>query len=130
VEEEPSWLKDELDRAADPTILISHYGLTAKALICQRALDIFVSAYGAEAGNLALRYMAVGGVFLSGGIAGKLLSKMQAPPFMEAFIGKGRMKPFLQTVPVRLIANEHIGLLGAARYVVTQLQPATGAIAV
>jgi len=130
VEEEPSWLKEELDRALDPTVRISQYGLIGKTRICERSLDIFVSAYGAEAGNLALRYVAVGGVFLSGGIAGKLLSKMQGPAFMGAFIAKGRMKPFLKTVPVRLIANEHIGLLGAARYVMTQLQPAAGAIAV
>jgi glucokinase len=110
--------------------VISQRGLEAAARICERTLDIFAAAYGAEAGNLALRYTAVGGVFLSGGIAGKLLPKIQGPAFSEAFVEKGRLKPFLQTVPVHLIVNEHIGLIGAARYVVTRLQTIGGAIAV
>lgn len=121
-EQEPAWLKEDLERAADPVVRISQYGLEGKARICQRALDVFVAIYGAQAGNLALTIMAVGGVFVSGGIAGKLLPKMQEPAFMDAFVDKGRMKPLLQTVPVKLIINEHIGLLGAARYAFTQLQ--------
>jgi glucokinase len=113
---EPGWLKDELDRAPDPVVLIAQYGLDARAPICERALDIFVSAYGAEAGNLALRIMALNGVFVSGGIAGKVLPKMRSPLFMRAFLAKGRMKPLMEKMPVKVIINEHIGLLGAARY--------------
>jgi glucokinase len=113
---EPGWLKDELDGAADPVVLIAQYGLDAKASICERALDVFVSAYGSEAGNLALRNMALNGVFVSGGIAGKLLPAIRSSLFMEAFLAKGRMKPLLETVPVKVIVNEHIGLMGAARY--------------
>jgi glucokinase len=129
-EQEPPWLKEELERAEDHAIPISQYGLEGKARICERTLDIFVAIYGAEAGNLALRMMAVGGVFISGGIAGKLLPKMQRPAFMEAFVEKGRMKSLLQTVPVKLIINEHIGLVGAARYAVTRMQEAAAAVAV
>jgi glucokinase len=113
---EPGWLKDELDGAADPVVLIAQYGLDAKAPICERALDVFVGAYGAEAGNLALRIMALNGVFVSGGIAGKLLPEMRSSLFVKAFLAKGRMKPLLETVPVKVIVNEHIGLMGAARY--------------
>lgn len=123
-EQEPPWLKEELERAEDPAVLISQYGLEGKAPICERTLDIFVAVYGAEAGNLALKMMAVGGVFVSGGIAGKLLPKMLAPAFMEAFVDKGRMKALLQTVPVKLVINEHIGLMGAARYAVTRMHDA------
>lgn len=121
-EPEPPWLKAELDQAADPVVLISQYGLEGKAAICEHALDIFVSVYGAEAGNLALRLMAVGGVFVSGGIAGKILSKMQGPLFMKAFVEKGRLQSLMETVPVHLIINEHIGVLGSARYAFKQQQ--------
>jgi glucokinase len=119
-EQEPQWLKDELDGAPDPVVLISQYGLAGKTDICNRALDVFVGAYGAEAGNVALRTMAVNGLYISGGIAGKLLPKMRNPLFMQAFLNKGRMRPLLENVPVKVIVNEHIGLLGAARYAVTR----------
>ncbi len=120
IEQEPQWLKDELDRAPDPAVLISQYGLEGKAAICDRTLDIFASAYGSEAGNLALRILAVNGVFVSGGIAGKTLAKIKGPLFMGAFVRKGRMQPLLEAVPVKVIVNEHIGLLGAARYALQQ----------
>jgi glucokinase len=113
---EPAWLKEQLDAVPDPAVLISQYGIEDKADICSHTLDIFVSAYGAEAGNLALRLLAVGGIFVSGGIAGKLLAKLKGPLFMGAFVAKGRMQPLLEAVPVKVIVNEHIGLLGAARY--------------
>ena len=122
LEDEPEWLREELAHAADPVVLISEYALEGRAPICRRALDIFVSAYGAEAGNVALRLMAVGGVYVSGGIAGKILPLMKKPLFMDAFLGKGRMKPLLQNVPVHVIVNDHIGLLGAARYAVRSTQ--------
>jgi glucokinase len=117
-EAEPAWLNEELGEAPDPVVLISQYGLEGRAVICERTLDIFASAYGAEAGNLALRLLAVGGVFISGGIAGKTLAKLKGPLFMGAFVSKGRMQPLLEGVPVKVIVNEHIGLLGAARYAI------------
>jgi glucokinase len=116
VEEEPAWLKDELSRLADPVPLISNYGLQGKANICTRTLDIFVDIYGAEAGNLALKMMATGGMFISGGIALKILPKLKSPAFLQAFLSKGRLQSLLEKIPVRVITNDTIGLLGAARY--------------
>jgi glucokinase len=123
-EQEPEWLKQELEPALDPAVLISQYGLEGKSAICSSTLDMFVHAYGSEAGNLALRLMAVSGVFLSGGIASKTLAKIKGPVFMSAFVSKGRMRPLLESVPVKVIVNEHIGLLGAARYAARKMNGA------
>ena len=120
IEEEAAWLKDELARSTDPAALISEYGLKSKTPICERVLDIFVSVYGAEAGNLALKIMATGGLFVSGGIAGKILPKMTNGTFLEVFISKGRLQPVMETIPVKIIVNERIGLIGAARYAAMQ----------
>ena len=80
--------------------------LDGKCRLCEQALDLFVSVYGAEAGNLALKIMATGGVYLGGGIAPKMLAKLSGPLFMQAFAGKGRMQPLLETIPVRVITND------------------------
>lgn len=117
-EQEPGWLKEELQGADDPVALISQHGLEGKAAICERVLDIFVSLYGAEAGNLALKIMATGGVFVSGGIAAKILPKLTAGAFLQAFVNKGRLRTLLETFPVKVIVNERVGLIGAARYAV------------
>lgn len=115
-EQEPAWLKQELQASPDPVPVISGYGIQGKAAICQRALEIFVSVYGAEAGNLALKLMATGGVFLSGGIAAKILPKLTEPAFMQAFVSKGRLQPLMESIPVKAIVNDRVGLIGAARY--------------
>lgn len=81
---------------------------------CVETLDIFVEAYGAEAGNLALRSLATGGVFLGGGIAPKILTALTAGPFMRAFSAKPPMDALLARVPVKVILNARAGLLGAA----------------
>jgi glucokinase len=80
-----------------------------------QALDIFVSIYGAEAGNLALKLVATGGTFVGGGIAPKIISKIQGPVFMNAFKAKGRLSGLLQDIPVRVITNDKTALLGAGR---------------
>ena len=115
-EVEPRWLQEELAHAQDPSAVISRCGLEARTPICERTLDIFVAVYGAEAGNLALKLMATGGVFISGGIAAKILPRLQGPEFTQAFITKGRMQPLLESIPVRVITNDKVGLIGAARY--------------
>ncbi len=79
------------------------------------ALDLWIAIYGAEAGNLALKAMATGGVFLGGGISPKILPKLTGPTFMKAFLEKGRLRPLLEGMPVQVITNEKVGLLGAAR---------------
>jgi glucokinase len=85
------------------------------------ALDLMVSIYGAEAGNLALKVMATGGVYIGGGIAPKILSKLSGGAFMRAFVDKGRFRSLLERIPVRVILNEKTALLGAARCAMTAL---------
>jgi glucokinase len=112
--EEPSWLAEEM-KTSDPAAAISRAALDGKCPLCEQALDIFISIYGAEAGNLALKLLSTGGVYLGGGIAPKLVSKLAGPLFMQAFVGKGRMQPLLEAMPVRVITNEQTALMGAAR---------------
>lgn len=114
--EEPPWLRHELASAADPVAVISQNGVLGKAGICELALDVFVSVYGAEAGNLALKIMATGGVFVSGGIAAKILPRLTNGAFLQAFVAKGRLQPVLESIPVKIIVNDRVGLIGAARY--------------
>jgi glucokinase len=112
-EEEPMWLKEEI-RPGDPAAAISAAALSQKSELCIRALDLFVSLYGAEAGNLALKAMASGGLFVGGGIGPKILKKLKDGTFIEAFLAKGRMRPLLEAMPVRVVLNEQTALLGAA----------------
>ena len=111
---EPQWLTDEMAHA-DAAATISRAALAGKCALCEQALDLFVSVFAAEAGNLALKVMATGGVYLGGGIAPKMLAKLSGPLFMQAFAGKGRMQPLLEAMPVKVITNDKTALLGAAR---------------
>jgi glucokinase len=113
--EEPQWLRDEI-AAGGHGAAISKAALSGKVPLAEQALDLWISIYGAEAGNLALKVLASGGVFLAGGIAPKILPKLSGPLFMQAFLHKGRMQPLLEAIPVRVITNEKTGLLGAACY--------------
>jgi glucokinase len=112
---EPKWLTAEMLHS-DPAAAISQAAMDGKCALCEQAVDIFVSVYAAEAGNLALKVMATGGIFLGGGIAPKMLPKLSGPLFMHAFAAKGRMQPLLESIPVRVITNDKTALLGAARY--------------
>jgi glucokinase len=112
--DEPAWLTEEL-RLHDPAAVITQAALAGRSALCVQALELFVSIYGAEAGNLALKVMATGGVFIGGGIAPKILPQLTAPIFMQAFVAKGRMRPVLEATPVRVILHEQTALFGAAR---------------
>lgn len=112
--EEPAALAEELKNAADAPAVISHHGMAAKYPICEQALDIFCTYYGSEAGNVTLRFIAVGGIYIGGGIAIKILPKLRDSGFLEAFRNKGRFAPLLAEVRVLVIINEHAGLIGAA----------------
>jgi len=94
---------------------ISAAALEGRSERCALALDVFTGAYGAEAGNLVLRAIATGGVFLGGGIAPKILPWLQREPFRRAFLDKGRLSPLLAATPVKVILDERATLLGAAR---------------
>jgi glucokinase len=93
---------------------VSMGALSGRCQGCVDALRMFVSAYGAEAGNLALRGMTTAGLYVGGGIARKVLPFIQDGTFMKAFLAKAPMTPLLETIPVRVILNEEAGLLGAA----------------
>lgn len=114
--EEPGWLKQKIAAAEDVSVTISQEGLAGSSAICVQALDLFVSVYGAEAGNLALRGKATGGVYIGGGIAPKILAKLKDGTFMRAFLDKGRYRNFLSSIPVRVILNDEAALQGAAFY--------------
>jgi glucokinase len=91
------------------------------------ALNLMVSIYGAEAGNLALKVMATGGIYLGGGIAPKILPKLSDGTFMRAFTDKGRFSSVLERIPVRVILNDKAALLGAARCAAAAIAPAEAA---
>jgi glucokinase len=93
---------------------ISASALAGRCEQCAEALEMFVEAYGAEAGNLALRSMATAGVYLGGGIAPKVLPALESGVFLEAFCGKAPLTDLLRTIPVSVILNPAAGLLGAA----------------
>lgn len=111
--EEPAWLTEKL-KLGDPSPIISKSGLEGSSALCIQALDLFVELYGSECGNMALKAMATGGVFLGGGIAPKILPKLKTLKFIAAFLDKGRLRPLLQTMPVRVILNDGTALRGAA----------------
>jgi glucokinase len=95
---------------------VSRAAMAGRCQWCVEALRMFVSAYGAEAGNLALRGVATSGLYIGGGIAPKILPALQAGTFMEAFLAKAPMTGLLERVPVNVILDATAGLLGAAMY--------------
>ncbi len=104
----------EFERSNDRAAVISRFGLARKDALCRQALDLFVSIYGSEAGNCALQYRATGGIFLAGGIAPKILPALRRRPFLEAFRNKPPMDGLLSSIPVRVVLEPRLGLLGAA----------------
>jgi glucokinase len=112
---EPDWLADELDGIDDagPVIVNTALDGTRSSALCDRTLDIFVSALGAEAGNLALTVMATGGIYLGGGIPPRILGLLDQGRFMDAFTHKGRMASLLAEIPVHVILNPKAALQGA-----------------
>jgi glucokinase len=118
--EESAEVREQIKAASDPSPLISRLALEGKSPTCEQALSIFVSVFGAEAGNCALRYMTTGGIHIGGVIAAKIAPKMQDGTFMKSFLDKGRMESILKDMPVQIIANDDCGLIGAARYTLVQ----------
>lgn len=109
----PDWLQQTM-REGDPAAAISMAAQQGRDAICVEALDMFVHLYGVEAGNLALKLMATGGLYIAGGIAPKILQQLQTGTFLEAFLAKGRMRRLLEQMPVRVVLNDEAGLQGAA----------------
>jgi glucokinase len=115
---EPAWLANELAQARDPTPVIVNTALDQNrpCELCLGTLDTFVSVLGAEAGNMALNVLATGGVYLGGGIPPRILPALERAHFMRSFYNKGRFSEFLADIPVYVIMNPKVALLGAATF--------------
>lgn len=118
---EPTWLAEKI-KVGDPAAEIAQAGLNGHTEIAAQALEIFAAIYGAEAGNLVLKGLTLDGVYVAGGIAPKLLTKLQDGSFMRGFTNKGRYKRLMNQIPVKVVTNDKTALLGAAS-VAAQLAP-------
>ena len=114
----PDWLAEAM-REGDPAAAISRAAQAGRDAVCEEALELFIHLYGVEAGNLALKQMAIGGLYIGGGIAPKILDGLKNGAFMNAFLAKGRMQPLLEQMPVRIILNDRTALFGPALYAST-----------
>lgn len=123
--EEPAWLRERMTNE-DPNAVIGACADDGSSEICVKTVELIASAYGAEAGNLALKLLALGGIYLGGGIAPKILKVLSNGGFMQAFLDKGRMSPLLETIPVRVILDDTCALLGAAAYAETRAAELSG----
>ena len=112
---EPDWLAEEFEQE-DPASVISHNGLSKTFKPCEQALEMFVSVYGAVAGNLALQMMTRGGVIIGGGIAPEIVPLLKSDLFLEAFRNKGKFSDFMAEIPVKVVMNKRAPLLGAAYF--------------
>jgi glucokinase len=108
------------ERTIDPAAIISQTALSRQDSLCLQTMQMFIEAYGVEAGNLALKLLPYGGVYLAGGIAAKILPLLQDDRFLHAFREKGRMKKILQDIPVHIVLNPQVGLLGSVLYLLQE----------
>lgn len=109
----PAWLAEQM-HSGDAAAAIAGAALSGSDAICVETMDRFVHLYGAEAGNLALKVMSCGGLYIGGGIAPKILPLLQRGEFLAAFLNKGRMRPLLEAMPVRVVLNDRAALYGPA----------------
>ncbi len=112
---EPEWLRQRIAEG-DPSAVVSRAGLAGEDPVCVDAVELFVSNYGSEAGNMALRCMALGGVLVGGGIAPKMLRAFQEGTFLDAFLDKGRFRSLLESMRVAIALDPETALYGAAQY--------------
>ena len=106
----------------DPAAVVSRFGLSRRDRLSRLALEMFVSIYASETGNLALQYRATGGVYVGGGIAPRILPELKRPGFRRAFHAKPPMEDLLSRIPVRAVMDWRLGLFGAAASVITELR--------
>jgi glucokinase len=102
-----------LGAAPDRNAAIARLGASGESALARGALELFASLYGAEAGNLALKTLATGGVFVAGGIAASLANELGRGPFLTSFAAKGRMRPLLEKVPIAVVLDSKVGLAGS-----------------
>lgn len=113
---EPDWLREKLTQAADPTPLIVESAIKQQVEISVRTLQLFINILGGEAGNLALKVFAVGGMYLAGGIPPRIIPQLKGGAFMRAFTHKGRFSETLSHIPIYIVDNPSLALLGAAAF--------------
>ncbi len=101
-------------RGGDPAAVIVRHAVACTDALCVQTLDLFVSVLGAQAGNLALTVLALGGVYVAGGIAPRIVANLKAGPFLVSFRSKGRLSDVVARVPVHVVMNPNVGLFGAA----------------
>ncbi|AFL76373.1 glucokinase [Thiocystis violascens] len=118
--EPPAWLRQAIAEGGDTAAAVAQAAADDRCPLCVETMGLFMRLYGREAGNLALKQMALGGVFLGGGIALKNLSALRNGQFLEGFFDKGRMEPLMRRMPVCVILQPHTPLLGAARFMASQ----------
>jgi glucokinase len=123
--DEPGWLHDRMLKE-DPNAVIGSCAEDGSSSLCFETMKVFAGAYGAEAGNIALKVLATGGMYLGGGIAPKILKTLKNGAFVQAFLDKGRLSPLLQAIPVRVILDDTCALLGAASYAEAQASQISG----
>jgi glucokinase len=111
---------DQIAGAKDRNAIIAELGAAKKSEPAAKAVELFARVYGAEAGNLALKTLATGGVFVAGGIAGRFADVLARGEFMEAFLDKGRFRSLLETIPVAIVLDSDIGLAGSRFHAATQ----------
>lgn len=120
IEHKSESLEKELQRHPEPQLIITKKGVNGENRACERAIEWFVSIYGAEAGNAALKFFALGGVYIGGGIAPRILEKIKRGDFMKSFADKGRFSNLLMSMPVKVILNDRASLFGAAYFALTR----------
>ncbi|MGA6973676.1 MAG: glucokinase, partial [Candidatus Binatus sp.] len=118
--EEPAWLSAQI-ASGDPSAAVSEAALAGRDPVCVHALTMFCDIYGSEAANLALKVLALGGVYLGGGIGPKILPMLTGGAFVKGFLAKGRLNEILRRMEVRVSLNPAAGLLGAAHYAAAML---------
>jgi glucokinase len=123
--EEPNWLTEQIrDPHNDPAVCVTKAALAGRSPLCEQTLDLFIELLGVEAGSMALKVMARGGVWLGGGIIVKILDRVKSTDhFMKGFTNKGRVDYIMHQMPVRAILNDKTALLGAARHAFDSIAP-------
>jgi glucokinase len=118
--QEPPWLTARM-RSEDVSAAISGTALEGRDARCMHALEMFTAIYGAEAANMTLKFLAIGGVYVAGGVAPKILPYLQRGGFVRAFLDKGRFKSTLERIPIRVSLNPNAGLIGASHMAASML---------
>jgi glucokinase len=121
---EPEWLKEKLESVDDPTPIIMEAGIShiPECELCRATINTFVTALGAETGNVALKFLATGGIYLGGGIPPRILPLLKSEKFYYSYRNKGRFEDILEKIPVTVILNPKAALIGAAAVGLQRLQ--------